>query len=67
MRIPLIGSGLRSRSLKLSPEIMVNAYPEIHSGKLSEASISGTAGKRIFADLGNAPIRMMHQLSLIHI
>ncbi|MGB0848758.1 MAG: hypothetical protein ACPGSM_18640 [Thiolinea sp.] len=60
MQIPFIGDGVASRFLKRSPEKLINLYPVIHEGNIFSASLMGTPGFRIFADINNARIRMIH-------
>lgn len=62
MEIPLIGRGVQGRNRRISPSLLVNVYPEIHQGKLSNASLAGTAGLKQFADLGDDPIRALHEV-----
>ena len=63
MELPLIGRGVQGRNRRISPSLLVNVYPEIHQGKLSNASLAGTAGLKQFADLGSDPIRSLHEVN----
>jgi hypothetical protein len=60
MEVPLIGYGVRDRSLRASPTLTENLYPIAHSGKSSNFSLQHTAGLRLFKDLGTGAGRMLH-------
>lgn len=60
MQIPLIGNGSPSRFQKRSPEKLVNLYPVIHPDNLTPVSLAGTPGFRIFSNINNSKIRMLH-------
>ena len=59
--VPLVGEATRRRHLKLSPEILVNLFPETHPGKTSDVSLSGTPGLKLFVDLTDK-LRLMHTM-----
>lgn len=61
-QLPLVGRGIRSRSLRLSPGLLINAYPEAHPGKLSNASISNTPNLQLFKAIDSNPIRAFHEV-----
>lgn len=42
--------------------MLVNCYPEIHQGNLSNASIAGTAGLAHFSTVSDDPVRMLHEV-----
>lgn len=60
MQVPLVGYGIRDRSLRASPSITKNLYPVAHPGKSSDFSLQHTPGLKLFKDLGTGAGRMLH-------
>lgn len=60
MEIPIVGYGIRDRSLRVSPQFAKNLYPVAHPAKASELSLQHTPGLRLFKNLGADACRMIH-------
>lgn len=57
MKIGLVGGSYQQRSLPFNAQRTVNLFPIKDEGGKEVAALYGTAGKRLFAEIGLGPIR----------
>lgn len=57
MKIGLVGGSYQQRSLPFNAQRTVNLFPIKDEGGKEVSALYGTAGKRLFANIGLGPIR----------